>query len=83
MRHKYRKKKLFVLMNVGKDTNLSDLDLLDVSQLYCPCFAIIQSFNHKISAWMDNGSPRTKQQYEGITKNLQSPTQTLWEATNL
>jgi len=70
-------------MNVGEDKTLSNLDLEDVSQLSCPSFSTKQAFNQKLGAWMDNGSLGTKQQPEGITKNLQNPTQTLCEAVYL
>lgn len=67
-------------MNVGEITNH---DLVDVSQLHCPSFATKQAFNHNSRAWMDNGSLSTKQQHEGITKSLQNPTKMPWDAVNL
>ena len=70
-------------MKVGEETTLSDLDLVDLSQLSSPSFSKNQAFNHNSSAWMDNGSLGTKKQHEGITKSIQKPTQTPLEAVNL
>jgi len=52
-------------MNVGEDTTLTNLDLVDVSQISCPSFSTMKAFNHNSSAWMDNGSLGTKQPHEG------------------
>jgi len=70
-------------MNVGENATLSDLDLVDVSQLSCPSFSTKKAFNNNSSAWMNKRSLGTKQQHDDISKSLQNPTHTLWEAMNL